>query len=90
VLRGRLLDGHKFVRQERIGPYYADFACREAKFVVEVDGATHSTDEEVKRDRARTAFMKNEGYRVLRFTNEEIYDQVDRACEAILAALDKR
>jgi very-short-patch-repair endonuclease len=54
-----------------------------------VDGATHSTDE-VKRDRARTAFMKNEGYRVLRFTNEEIYDQVDRACEAILAALDKR
>ena len=46
-LRGRLLDGHKFVRQEQIGPYYADFACREVKLVVEVDGATHAADEEI-------------------------------------------
>ena len=90
VLRGRLLDGRKFVRQERIGPYYADFACREAKLVVEVDGATHSTPEEMRKDQARTAFMKREGYRVLRFTNEEVYDQIDRVGEAILEALDKR
>jgi very-short-patch-repair endonuclease len=90
ALRGRLLDGHKFVRQERIGPYYADFACREVKLVVEIDGATHSTDEEIKRDQARTALMKQEDYRVIRFTNEEVYDQIDRVCEGILAALDKR
>ena len=47
VLRARALDGWKFVRQECVGPYYADFACREAKFVVEIDGATHSTEEEL-------------------------------------------
>jgi very-short-patch-repair endonuclease len=90
VLRGRLLDGHKFVRQERIGPYYADFACREIKLVIEIDGATHSTDEEIAKDQTREAFLKREGYRVLRFTNQEVYEQVDRVCEAILAALHKR
>jgi very-short-patch-repair endonuclease len=90
ALRGRLLDGHKFVRQKRIGPYYADFACREVKLIVEIDGATHSTEEEIAKDQARTALMKREGYRVLRFTNEEVYEQADRGCEAIVAALDKR
>ena len=90
MLHGRSLGGHKFVRQERIGPYYADFACREVRLVVEIDGATHSTDEEIAKDQAREAFMMREGYRVLRFTNEEVYEQADRVCEAILAALDKR
>ena len=90
LLRGRSLNGHKFVRQERIGPYYADFACRELKLVVEIDGATHSTDGEIAKDKAREAFMKKEGYRVVRFTNEEVYEQADRVCEAILAGLDKR
>jgi very-short-patch-repair endonuclease len=90
VLRGRSLNGHKFVRQERVGPYYADLACREARLVVEVDGATHSTEEEIAGDQARTAFMERQGYRVLRFTNGEVYDQIDRVCEAILFALDRR
>ncbi|WP_365965907.1 DUF559 domain-containing protein [Mesorhizobium sp.] len=41
-LRGRRLNGHKFVRQLSIGPYFADFACREANLVVEVDGSQHA------------------------------------------------
>ncbi|HLJ72762.1 MAG TPA: DUF559 domain-containing protein [Roseiarcus sp.] len=90
VLRARSLDGRKFVRQERIGPYYADFACREAKLVVEIDGATHSTEEERARDRGRTALMTRHGYRVVRFTNIEVYEQIDRVCEAILVALAER
>ncbi len=90
VLRARSLDGRKFVRQERIGPYYADFACREAKLVVEIDGATHSTEEELARDRARAALMTRQGYRVVRFTNIEVYEQIDRVCEAILVALAER
>jgi very-short-patch-repair endonuclease len=90
ALRARSLNGHKFVRQERIGPYCADFACREAKLVVEVDGATHSTDEEITSDERRTAFMLKQGYRVVRFTNAEVYDQLDRVCEAIIVAIDNR
>jgi very-short-patch-repair endonuclease len=45
-LRNRNLDGLKFVRQEPIGPYVADFVCRDIKLVVEVDGGTHSTEHE--------------------------------------------
>jgi very-short-patch-repair endonuclease len=89
-LRARSLNGYKFVRQERIGPYYAGFACHEAKLVVEIDGATHSTDAELAKDRTRAAFMARQGYRVIRFTNLEVYEQLDRVCEAILAALHER
>ena|SRR5579862_4142415 len=90
ALRGRSLSGHKFVRQERIGPYYADFACRESKLLIEIDGATHSTDEEIAKDRARTLFMERRGYRVIRFSNIEVYEQIDRVCDAIAVALDNR
>ena len=48
-VRARRLGGFKFVRQEPLGPYFADFCCREEKLVVEVDGATHSTEAELAR-----------------------------------------
>ena len=88
-LRNRALGGYKFVRQERIGPYYADFACREARLVVEIDGATHSTERELAYDKAREDFLRAQGYRVVRFTNEEVYEQSDRVFDAILAALEE-
>ena len=60
-LKNRGLQGAKFVRSEPIDPYIADFACRSAKLVVEIDGATHSTDEERAHDRRRTAFLEAQG-----------------------------
>ena len=89
-LRGRRLSGFKFVRQEPIGPFFADFACRERKLVIEVDGATHSTDAELAKDAARQAFLERAGYRVLRFGNREIYDSLEFVLEAILMALEGR
>jgi very-short-patch-repair endonuclease len=86
-LRNRSLGGHKFVRQEPIGPYYADFACREARLVVEIDGATHSTVEELAHDKKREDFLRAQGYRVVHFTNEDVYEQSDSVFDAILAAL---
>jgi very-short-patch-repair endonuclease len=86
-LRNRALGGHKFVRQERIGPYYADFACREAHLVIEIDGATHSTERELAYDKAREDFPRAQGYRVIRFTNGEIYEHADSVFDALLAAL---
>jgi very-short-patch-repair endonuclease len=61
-LRGRLLGGFKFVRQEPIGPYFADFVCREEQLILEVDGATHSTDEERRRDAKREEFLRERGH----------------------------
>jgi very-short-patch-repair endonuclease len=68
-LRNRQLDGHKFVRQEPIGRYICDFVCREKRLVVEVDGGQHA---ESARDKVRDAFLVEQGYRVLRFWNNEV------------------
>ena len=89
-LRARRLGGFKFVRQEPIGPYFADFCCREEQLVVEVDGATHSTEAELTRDAAREAFLISRGYRVLRFRNVEVYEEMDGVMETVLAALERR
>jgi len=55
-LRGRQLGEYKFVRQEPIGPFFADFVCCESRLIVEVDGATRSTDEELAYDAAARSF----------------------------------
>ena len=87
ALRNRALAEHKFVRQELIGPYFADFCCRERKLIIEVDGATHSTDAELARDAKRTRFFEAQNYRVLRFTNADVYDDIESVTNTILAAL---
>jgi very-short-patch-repair endonuclease len=86
-LRNRKLDGFKFVRQAPIGPYIADFLCRERKLVVELDGWTHSTDEEVNHDARRTAFLEKEGYRVIRFDNGSAAEGMDGLLILILEEL---
>jgi very-short-patch-repair endonuclease len=89
-LRNRQLGGHKFVRQEPIEPYFADFACREAKLAIEIDGATHSTEGELDRDARRAAFLAGQSYRIVRFVNAEIYGNLDGVLETILSALTSR
>ena len=86
-LRNRGLQGAKFARSEPIGPYFADFVRRAAKLVVEIDGATHSTDEEIAHDRRRTAFLQAEGYRVLRFANAQVYENIAAVIDEIARAL---
>jgi very-short-patch-repair endonuclease len=86
-LRNRQLGGWKFTRQEPIGPYFVDFVCREKRLVVEVDGATHSTAEELASDSRRTAFLEREGYRGIRFTNQQAFENVEAALEEISRVL---
>ena len=88
-LRNRQLAGHKFARQVPIGPCFGDFVCREAKLIVEVDGATHSTDEELARDARRTIYLEAEGYRLVRVNNVDVFESVDGVVELILAELSK-
>ena len=85
ALRNRRLGGLKFVRQLGMGPYVADFACRQTRLVIELDGATHSTEEELACDARRDGFLRGAGYTVLRFRNSEVYEALDAVCEAILA-----
>ena len=84
ALRDRRLAGYKFVRQEEIGPYIVDFVCRDRRLVIEIDGGQHS---ENPRDQARDAFLAREGYKVLRFWNNDVMSNRDGVLEMILIEL---
>ena len=84
-LRNRRLQGWKFRRQHRIGPYFADFVCVEAGLVVELDGSQHL--EQPQYDRARTAHLKREGFDVLRFWNDDVLRETEAVLVAIIIAL---
>ncbi|MBI1250033.1 MAG: DUF559 domain-containing protein [Alphaproteobacteria bacterium] len=88
-IRKRTL-GHRFRRQHPIGPFIADFACVAAKLVVEVDGATHATDAEIAADARRTEYLQSDGWRVLRVTNTDVYENLDGVWIAIESALAQR
>jgi very-short-patch-repair endonuclease len=82
VLRRDTL-GVRFRRQHPIGPYIADFACHPLRLVVEVDGATHGEDVELRHDARRDGYLMSKGWRVLRFTNEAVYTNLEGVVEAI-------
>jgi very-short-patch-repair endonuclease len=88
-LRGRRLNGHKFVRQEPICPFIADFLCRKRKLIVEVDGATHSESEEIAYDERRSKYLQALGYEILRVQNADIFTIRDDVLDMILMALEK-
>ena len=86
-LRDRRLGGCKFRRQLEIEPYIVDFACLESKLIVEADGGQH-TDQE-KEDAARTEHLERLGYRILRFWNHEILNDIESVLDRILGCLKK-
>jgi very-short-patch-repair endonuclease len=88
-LRNRQLGSCKFRRQHPIGAYIVDFVSLERKLVIEVDGATHSTDEEVARDARRTTDIESFGFHVVRVTNTDIYKNLDGVLDWILLELGR-
>jgi very-short-patch-repair endonuclease len=86
-LRGRRLGHWKFRRQHPIDRYIVDFVTLDGKLIVEVDGATHSTDTEQRRDIRRTNELENFGFHVLRVSNTDIYKNLDGVLESILHEL---
>src|SRR3712207_5265275 len=87
-LRHRVpLGGTHFRRQVPIGSYVADFCCHQAKLIVEVDGNQHGFHGNASRDAQRTAYLKAQGYRVLRFSNAEVMTSIDVVLDTILAEL---
>ncbi|MEW9572445.1 endonuclease domain-containing protein [Rhodanobacter sp. Si-c] len=84
-LRNRHLQGWKFRRQHEIDRYIADFLCRDAALIVELDGAQHG--EQVAYDEARTRKLESMGYRVLRFWDNDVLTNIEGVLEVILEAL---
>ena len=87
-LRARRLGGFKFVRQAAIDRYFVDFLCRERKIVVEIDGGTHGLPVEVAHDQARSAKLHALGYRMFRIHNIDVYENLDRVLDALLAVCE--
>ena len=81
-LRGGSL-GVKFKRQHIIYDFIADFVCLEKMLIVEVDGAYHFTDKQIEYDVYRTEELEQFGFRVLRFTNEEVIHETTRVIHKI-------
>lgn len=87
-LRNRNL-GYKFRRQFGIGKYIVDFYCPQLKLVVEVDGATHSEDYEIKKDNIRQKYLESLGLNIIRYTNHEVYSDPDSVAGDILNICNK-
>ena len=84
ILRNRQFAGVKFRRQVSIGPYIADFVCYDARLVIEADGGQHN---ESKADNLRDAWFAANGFRVLRFWNNEILNNPEGVATIIAMAL---
>jgi very-short-patch-repair endonuclease len=85
ALKGKQLKGLKFRRQHPLGSFIADFFCAEQKLIIELDGAVHKQQTEY--DDARTQKLKEFGYRVIRFHNQEVSANLDAVLEQILEAV---
>jgi very-short-patch-repair endonuclease len=82
-IRGKQLKGYQFYRQKTIGNYIVDFYCPKAKLVIELDGGQHYSFEGKEKDRERDGYMKSIGLRVLRFSDKEVFENIQGVFERI-------
>ena len=76
-LRSRNFLGYKFRRQEPIGRYIVDFLCYEKKLIIELDGGQHAQDDGIKEDTKRDEYLRNNRFRILRFWNNEVMNNLN-------------
>lgn len=88
-LRGRQT-GYKFRRQFSIGGVVVDFCSEQIKLAIEVDGWTHESEKTQAKDKKKEAFLVSRGYKVIRFTNEQMYGDIDPVWNEIKRACDER
>ena len=84
-LRKKRIDNRRFRRQYRLGRYIVDFVCLSARLIVEVDGPSHEFT--VQEDEARTRWLVSQGFRVIRFTNEDVVFDIDSVVRTIEAEI---
>lgn len=88
-LKNNQLKGNKFRRQHPISLFIADFYCHQLKLIIELDGEYHNTLEQVKKDDKRTQVLQDNGMKIIRFTNDEIENNLDRVITEINLIIEK-
>ena len=86
-IRRKQLKGYQFYRQKTVGNYIVDFYCPSANIIVELDGGQHYSDLGRKKDKARDAYLLKQGFRVLRYPNWEVLNELNDVVEDICAHL---
>jgi very-short-patch-repair endonuclease len=86
-LRRKQLKGHQFYRQKIIGDFIADFYCPKAKIVIEVDGGQHYSKSGQMKDKVRDEYMMHLGLTVLRFSDRDVFENIDGVIETICGYL---
>jgi len=89
-LSKRQLGGNRFRRQHPLGLYIVDFVCLSRRFIVEVNGGQHAEPAQQAHDARRTEWLETQGYRVLRVSNTEVFDNLDGVAETIYQELIRR
>ena len=88
IIKNRQISGYRFVRQYPIGNYIVDFACRKKKLVIELDGGQHNETENIIYDKKRTDYLEANGYKVIRFWNNDIDNNIEGVYEYLLNILE--
>ena len=88
ILRAKRFYGYKFKRQVLIGNYIVDFLCPDKKLVIEVDGGQHNSLNDRNKDVERTKYIESQGYTLIRFWNNDVWNNIDGVCEEIKKVLE--
>jgi very-short-patch-repair endonuclease len=87
-VRAGRFHGYKFKRQVPIAPYIVDFLCAEARVIVELDGLPHDAPEQQAHDERRDAFLKSQGFRILRFSNDRMLGNGNLVLDTLRQAIE--
>ena len=88
-IRRKQLRDHQFYRQKNIGNYIVDFYCPAAKLILEIDGGQHYSEEGMQADRVRDAYLVSLGFTVFRFSDREVFENMEGILEKIYEHLEK-
>lgn len=89
-LRNKRLNNFRFRRQQRIGPYIVDFICFSKRLIIEVDGGQHASLEGKRQDKLRSEWLEKEGYRIIRFWDNEVLKETDTVLAKIYLTLSPK
>ena len=90
LVRNKKLESFKFRRQHIIGQYIADFVCLKRRLIVEIDGKIHQLPENKEADAVRTEWLEEKGFKVIRYTNEQVLADSDNTLDSIVEELNQR
>ena len=86
-IKSQRLNGRQFYRQKTVGNYIVDFHCPKANLVIELDGGQHYSDEGREKDRARDDYLAGIGLKVLRFSDRDVFENMNGVLETIWSCL---